>query len=148
MHTPSTPQVSGSANQYWDDWRLLFLEGGTHPPEPEHIAYMEELLTFVAGHEVLGLLIDARPIGRLSPEMSDWVSNQYLPELAATTLRYIAVVAPVDPFAMMETERWDKRCNELGICNEIFNDKNTASFWIKPQLAPLLKHMPESDVSR
>ena len=78
-------------------------------------------------------LSDDRGNSALSPEDSDWGTNDWTPRVIAAGWKYWAVIMPEKVIGQINMQRFIKANSELGVVTQVFSDPDEALRWLETQ---------------
>jgi hypothetical protein len=86
-------------------------------------------MTILSKNKIKGSLVDSVKMSGSFNEANDWLANVYMPKLVAMGLRKTAVVLPLNIFAQMAVDEWDKKVG--GFESRNFGSVSDAIQWLK-----------------
>lgn len=84
-------------------------------------------------HGAYKWLSDDRGNSAMSPEDSEWGTNDWVPRVIAAGWKYWAVVMPAKVIGQMNMQRFIKANSELGIIVQVFSNPEEAMKWLETQ---------------
>lgn len=94
---------------------------------------MERLLDRVEARDARKLLSDARATVPVSDSLMPWITDEWLPRLAETSVEYEAVVYPVDATATFFVDEVGRAHTGIDVEPLFAEDMETARAWLRMQ---------------